>query len=267
MIGVLAVALAAAAGAAPNPSAAHAAPAPARSAAPSPLGSASLQMARRPVVWIQAGHAAPREPGYRDQSGTGGGPFGAEIGFTTRLAARVAAKLRAAGVDARITPGLVTPWGAGGATFVSLHHDSPGGAAAVGHAIAGAGENYYHGEGSGTPSSRPYADSAPHRDATRVSGSVERRSRALARRIARRLGAVHTSANGAEARFGGVQTREGNPRMMRYYGFYRVRTGARVIVEAGAAGADDRFLARTNLIARVVSRGVVEDLRARGLLR
>ncbi len=43
--------------------------------------------------------------------------------------------------------------------------------------------------------------------------------------------------------------------MMRYYGFYRTRAAARVIVEAGAAGADDPFLARTDLIAAAVSRG------------
>jgi len=73
-----------------------------------------------------------------------------------------------------------------------------------------------------------------------VSARTEARSRALAVAIARRLGRVHTPANGARARFAGVQTREGNPRMMRYYGFYRTRAAARVIVEAGAAGADDR---------------------------
>jgi len=98
-----------------------------------------------PLVWVQAGHAPPTEPGYRAQTGAGSGPFGSEVVFTTRLAPRVVARLRAAGVDAREVPGFVRPLAAGGAAFVSLHHDSPGGSAAVGHAIAGAGENWYHG--------------------------------------------------------------------------------------------------------------------------
>jgi hypothetical protein len=220
----------------------------------------------RPVVWVQAGHAEPREPGYRDQSGAGSGPFGSEIAFTTRLAPLVVARLRRAGIDARQVPGMVRPLGAPGAAFVSLHHDSPGGAAAFGHAITGAGENYYRGEGSGEPSPVPYPDSAPHRPATEVSPEVERNSRALAERLSARFAAIHTSANGAGGRFGGVQTREGNPRMMRYYGFYRTRADARVIVEAGAAGADDAFLSRTDLIATAVSRAVIDHLRATGRL-
>lgn len=222
--------------------------------------------AAAPLVWVQAGHNGPREPGYRAQTGAGSGPFGSEIGFTTRLAPKVVARLRAAGVDARLTPGLVRPWGAGGAAFVSLHHDTPEGAAAIGHAITGAGENYYHGEGSGTPSSTPYADSAPHRRATKVFPAVERRSRALARSIGTRLGGIYTRANGARAGYRGVQSRESNPRMMRYYGFYRTRAAARVIVEAGAGGTDDVFLRRTDLIAAAVSRGIIDDLRARGLM-
>lgn len=230
------------------------------------LGAGAATAGAAPLVWVQAGHAGPREPGYRDQTGAGSGPFGSEIGFTTRLAPKVVARLRAAGVDARLTPGLVRPWGAGGAAFVSLHHDTPGGAAAVGHAITGAGENWYRGEGWGDPRSTPYPNSARHRRATRVFPAVERRSRALAVAVSARLGAVHTRANGARAPFRGVQTRDSNPRMMRYYGFYRTRAAARVIVEAGAAGTDDPFLRRTDLIAAAVSRGVVDHLRARGLL-
>jgi hypothetical protein len=149
---------------------------------------------------------------------------------------------------------------------VSLHHDSPGGAAAFRHAITGAGENYYRGEGSGEPSPVPYPDSAPHRAATTVSPAVEDRSRALAERLSARFAAIYTAGNGAGGRFGGVQTREGNPRMMRYYGFYRTTADARVIVEAGAAGADDAFLAKTDLIASAVSRGIVDHLRATGRL-
>jgi hypothetical protein len=55
--------------------------------------------------------------------------------------------------------------------------------------------------------------------------------------------------------------------MMRYYGFYRTNAAARVIVEAGAAGADDAFLARTDLIATAIAAGTVAHLRSRGLLR
>jgi hypothetical protein len=230
------------------------------------LSVAGPAAAAAPVVWVQAGHAGPREPGYRAQTGAGSGPFGSEIGFTTRLQAKVVARLRTAGVDARPTPGLVTPWGAPGAVFVSLHHDTPQGAAAIGHAISGAGENWYHGEGVGTPSPRPYSDSARHRRATTVSPAVERASRELAGRLARRYAAVFTAANGARGRFGGVQTRSGNPRMMRYYGFYRTTAGARVILESGAGGSDDAFLRRTDLIAGAVSGAIVGYLRGRDLL-
>jgi hypothetical protein len=224
-------------------------------------------VAAGPVVYVQAGHEAPREPGYRAQTGAGAGPFGSEIGFTTRLAPAVVASLRRAGVDARETPGLVTPWGARGAAFVSLHHDAPAGAAAIGHAISGDGENWYHGEGGGAPSPRPYPDSAPHRRATTVSPAVERRSRDLAHRIAARYRPLYTAASGARGRWGGVQSRDGNPRMMSFYGFYRTRAAARVIVEAGAGGVDDAFLARIDPIAAAVSGGIVDHLRHRGMLR
>lgn len=220
----------------------------------------------RPIVWVQAGHADPREPGYRDQTGASSGPFGSEIGFTRALAPKVVAQLRRAGVNARQTPGQVTPNGARGAVFISLHHDIPQGAAAFGHAITGANENYYRGEGGGDPSPVPYPDSAPHRPATTVSTVVERRSRDLANRVSSRFSRIYTSANGARGRFTGVQTRNSNPRMMRYYGFYRTRADARVIVEAGAGTTDDAFLARTDLIATAVSRGVIDHLRSRGLL-
>ena len=230
------------------------------------LAAAAPALGARPVVYVQAGHEGPREPGYRDQTGAGSGPFGSEVGFTTRLAPRVVARLRAAGVDARESPGLVTPWGAPAAVFISLHHDIPEGAAAIGHAITGDGENWYHGEGGGAPSPRPYADSAPHRRATTVSAAVERRSRDLAHRIAARYRPIYAAANGAHGRWGGVQTRDGNPRMMSFYGFYRSRAAARVLVEAGAGGTDDGFLARTDLIAAAVSRGILDHLRERGLV-
>ncbi len=54
--------------------------------------------------------------------------------------------------------------------------------------------------------------------------------------------------------------------MMSFYGFYRSRAAARVLVEAGAGGTDDSFLARTDLIAAAVSRGILDHLRRRGLL-
>jgi hypothetical protein len=54
--------------------------------------------------------------------------------------------------------------------------------------------------------------------------------------------------------------------MTRYYGFYRTAAGARAILEAGAGGVDDAFLARTDLIAAAISRGVLDHLRAEGLL-
>jgi hypothetical protein len=54
--------------------------------------------------------------------------------------------------------------------------------------------------------------------------------------------------------------------MMSFYGFYRTRAAARVIVEAGAGDTDDAFLAKTGLIAAAVSRGVLDHLRRRGLL-
>jgi hypothetical protein len=189
------------------------------------------------------------------------------VGFTTRLATRVVARLRGAGIDARRTPGRVTPPGARGAVFISLHHDAAGGRGGVGAARTGAGENWYHGEGFGTPSPRPYADSAPHRAPTTVSAVVERRSRDLASRLATRMRAIFTPANGARGTFAGVEPRDGNPRMTRFYGFYRTRAGARVLLEAGAPGADDAFLRRVDPIARAVSRAVVDHLRARSLVR
>src|SRR5262245_27000336 len=189
------------------------------------------------VVWVQAGHQYPREPGYRNQTGAGGGPFGSEIGFTTRVAPKVVARLRALGIDARQTPGQVTPLGAPGAVFVSIHHGAPTDHAGVGYAVTGGGENWYHGEGSGTPSATPYPDSAPHRAPTTASPAVQASSLALARRLAAAFGRVHTPANGVRAAFDGVEKRDGNVRMMHFYGFYRTRADARVILEAGPAGA------------------------------
>ena len=218
------------------------------------------------MVWVQAGHAEPREPGYRAQTGASGGPFGGEIGFTTRLAAAIVQRLRRAGVDARETPGEVTPNMAPGAAFVSVHHDVPGGQALVGAASTGGGENYYHGEGAPPPSPAPYADSAPHRPATAVSPQVASRSAGLARSVARRFGRIYTPANGANGSFAGAITDSGNTRVANYYAFYRSAADARVIIEAGGAGTDDAFLGRIDLIAAAISEGILDDLRSRGLL-
>lgn len=220
-----------------------------------------------PVVWVQAGHEAPREPGYAIQTGAGSGPFGDEIGFTTRLATALTARLRAAGVDARRTPGKVTPLGAPGAVFISLHHDTAGGHGGVGGARSGSGENWYHGEGTGSPSRTPYPDSAPHRRATRVSLAVERRSHALAVRLSARMLAVRTAANGAHGPWTGVEPRGGNQRMVNYYGFYRTTATARVLVECGDPARDAAFLRHVDLISRAIGGAILDDLRARGLLR
>ena len=231
------------------------------------VGPGAQVAAARPIVWVQAGHEGPREPGYANQTGAGSGPFGSELGFTTRTAAALVTRLQAAGVDARRTPGKVAPWAATGATFISIHHDSAGGRAAVGHAVtSGGGENYYHGEGDGTASPTPYADSAPHRSATRVSASVQRASSALAMRVAASLGRVHTPTNGADGPFGGVISPGGNRRMMHFYGYYRTNATARILVECGAPGVDDRFLAKTDLVAKSLADALVTDLRARSLL-
>ncbi len=219
---------------------------------------------RRPVVWVQAGHVPPGEPGYRAQTGAGGGPFGSEQAFNTRTQTTLIRFLRRRGVDARATGALVTPWGARGAAFVSIHFDSPGGAAALGHAVSmpGRHENWYRGEGTGTASPVPHPDSAPHRDHTEVTPAVERRSRALADAIASRYRRAFVPANGAGSRFRGVEPRSGNVRMMHFYGYYRTSADARVLIETGAAGADDRFLARTDLIATTIGLGILDHLKA-----
>jgi hypothetical protein len=218
--------------------------------------------AARPVVWVQAGHEAPREPGYRAQTGASD-----EVAFNRRVAAALERRLRSSGVDARHTPGRVTPIGARGAVFVSIHHDTPQGAAAVGHAVTGAGENWYRGEGFGVGRSFPYPDSAAHRTpAARVSAVVEARSRRLARLIQRRYAAVFTRANGARSGPVRLVPRDGSRRMTRFYGFYRTAADARVIVEAGAAGTDAAMLRRTDLIAASIAGAILAHLHAEGRL-
>lgn len=222
---------------------------------------AAAPITPRPIVWVQAGHERPGEPGYRAQTGASG-----EVAFTLRVAAAVERRLRAAGVDARHTPARVTPLGAPGAVFISIHHDTPTGHAAVGHAIAGAGENWYHGEGTGLARSTPYRDSAPHRRPTRVSRAVERNSARLAAILATRYRRVFTPANGARSGRVRLEPRTGNRRMMRFYGYYRTRAGARVLIEAGAGGTDAMMLRRTDLIAGAIAGSIVTYLRQTGRL-
>lgn len=235
-------------------------------AVPAPAESAARG---RPVVWVQAGHLPPGEPGYKAQTGAGGGPFGSEQAFNTRVRDLLITQLKAAGVDARPNGALVTPLGSRGAVFISVHFDSPGGSAAIGHAISvpGRHENWYRGEGTGTASPTPYPDSAPHRDHTEVTPATERASKRLATAVAARYSRIFTPANGAGSRFRGVEPRNGNVRMMHFYGYYRTTATARILIETGAAGADDRFLAKTDLIAKTLASGITDYLRASGRLR
>jgi len=216
----------------------------------------------RPIVYVQAGHEAPREPGYLAQTGAPG-----EIAFTRRVSTAVERKLRAAGVDARHSPGRVTPLAAPAAVFVSIHHDTAQGRAALAYALAGSGENYYHGQGWGVPRSTPYPDSAPHRPGTTISADVQARSRRLAVRMHTQYARVFTRANGARSGPVRMETPKGNPRMMRYYGFRRTNATARILIETGAAGTDAALLRRTDLIATAISQAIVRHLKAEGQLK
>lgn len=231
------------------------------------LAAPAALSAAQPVVLVQAGHLSPGEPGYLAQTGASGNPFGLESEFNRRVRNAMLTRLRAAGVDARPLAARVEPLGVPGATFVSIHHDSPGGAAMVGHAITGGNENYYRGEGTGDASPTPYPDSAPHRvPATTVSATVERTSAGTAQRIAAALKSIFTPANGAGGRFRGVIPPNSNRRMNHFYGFYRTTAQARVIVELGAAPDDNPFLAKVPLISKTLSGAIIKDLKARKLL-
>ena len=216
----------------------------------------------RPVVWVQAGHESPREPGYRAQTGAAG-----EVQFNVRIAAELERRLRAAGVDARHSPGRAAGFPSSGAVFVAIHHDTPDGHAAVGHAITGAGENWYRGEGFDLPRSTPYPDSAAHRaPATTVSRAVETRSRRLASRIRDRYATVFSRTNGARSGPVRLEARNGNRRVQRYVGYYRTRAEARVLVESGAGGTDAVMLRRTDVIAKAVAGAIIGYLRDEGRL-
>lgn len=209
------------------------------------------------VVWVQAGHEAPREPGYAAQTGATG-----EIGFTTTLQKLVIDKLKAKGIDARAVAGKVDPVNAEGAAFVSLHHDAPassGGRGFAGYAIAGTTENYYAGDGIGSAKDAPVPGAVVHRTpASTVSPTVETKSRALARLIdmqMRRIDAVGWTGLGQK-------NKAADRRAMRYYGFYRTKAQSRVLVEAGTAGSP--FLSRQPAIATAITNAVVAHLEDEG---
>ncbi len=231
------------------------------------LAAPAALSAQPPVVLVQAGHLSPGEPGYLAQTGASGNPFGLESTFNRRVRDAMIKRLKAAGVDARRLAARVEPLGVAGATFVSIHHDSPGGAAMVGHAITGGNENYYRGEGTGTARPTPYPNSGRHRTpATKVSPAVERTSAGTARRLSAALKSIFTPANGARGRFSGVIPPNSNRRMNHFYGFYRTTARSRVIVEVGAAPDDNPFLAKVPLISRTLATAIISDLKARKLL-
>ena len=261
--GALTIAGIAGAGLALTASPTRPAPTVPRSVPSPPVHTELAAIKPRPVIYVQAGHEPPGEPGYLAQTGASGGPFGSEEAFNIRLAAALEADLRSAGVIVYHTPAKVTPWGARGAVFISVHFDQVGGSAGIGYAVdgLGRGENYYHGQGSGTASPVPYRDSAPHRHATAVTAAVQARSLQLARDLAATFRPIYAARNGAHSRFRGVEPgRSGNARMQFFYGYYRVNTGARVLIECGAAGADNGFLRRIGLIASSVSHGILAYL-------
>ena len=208
-----------------------------------------------PVVWVQAGHVPPGEPGYRAQTGSSG-----EAEFNTRVRDAVIRLLERRGVDARPLGARVDPMGAAGAAFVSIHHDSPGGPASVGYAVQGT-ENYYHGEGDTPLSPTPYPDSAPHRTpATIVTPAVQAASKALAESVARSFSAVYTRSNGAYGSNTGVANPDANRRMMHFYGYYRTNAQARMLIECGSQSNDAKFLANTPLVSRAIAEGILNYL-------
>lgn len=221
-------------------------------AAPPPVQAPAADTApAKPVVWVQAGHAAPREPGYETATGATGGPYETEAGFTVPVARRIVRQLRAWGVDARYTPGMVTPLAATGDAFVSIHHDAEGGQPAVVWAI----------QPEEPPERKP-----GRRRPTVVDQTVEVHSRHLAQSIHDRYATVFRAANGAETRLPPAMGEDARADLSRYYGFYRTQADARVIVEAGAAGDDDDLLERTGLVSGAIAAGIRDHLVDEGLL-
>ncbi len=178
----------------------------------------------RPLVWVQAGHEGPRRARLpradrRSRRGAVHDP-----GRGSRRAAP------ARGGDRRAPhPVAGHPTGAAGAVFVSIHHDTPQGHAAIGHAIAGVGENWYHGEGTGTRDPPPIriahrtAPPPPSRlRSRRVRGGSPSSSRAATGRCSR-------GENGARSGSGAPRAALRQPAddaVLRLLPFPRRRTGA-----------------------------------------
>jgi hypothetical protein len=99
-----------------------------------------------------------------------------------------------------------------------------------------------------------------------VSTSVEATSTRLATILRDDYAKVFTAGRGARSGSVSLVPRSGNARMMKYYGYYRTRARARVLIECGATGTDSAFLARTDLIAATISGAIIEHLRTEHLL-
>lgn len=164
----------------------------------------------------------PNEPGYTAQTGATG-----EAAFNQRLAEATIAKLKADGVDARYLPGKIDPVGVQGAVFLSIHYDTPGrgvrqsagppptptGERTTTAGRARAGPRGPPLPGLGAPPGRRH-----HRQPCR------RPELAGLANIPTKRRQIYTRANGARSSFAGVVPANGNPRMMHYYGYYRVST-------------------------------------------
>ena len=156
-----------------------------------------------------------------------------------------------------------------GAVFISLHHDAAGRRAPASATRSRArAENWYHGEGFGTPSPAPYPDSAPHRPADRWSRRPWSAARSTSpTRLASTFGAhPHAAPTAPAAPSAGSSRATGNRRMMRYYGFYRTRAGARVSWRPAPRRSTTPSCARIDRSPRRFDRHR-SHLRARGLLR
>ena len=136
--------------------------------------------------------------------------------------------------------------------FLSIHRDAEGGRPAAAWATA---------------PKAPLKKRAGRRTPTQVDTVVEVESKHLAVAIHERYERVFRRANGARSELGPAGGPEARRDLREYYGFYRTGADARVIVEAGAAGDDDRFLERTGLISGTPAAALRDHLVAEGLLR
>lgn len=208
------------------------------------------------TVYVQAGHVAPREPGYGAQPGAPG-----EMTFNKAIADKLIAKLRARNIDAKYVPGKVDPLAAPGAVFISIHHDeATNGRGFVGYAISGTKENFYAGDGVGTARDEPVPGAVPHRSATTVTTKTQRDSLALARRVDRQMRAAGA---GPKTHWTGLgrPSHPNDRRAMRYYGFYRTNADARILVEVGRGGHP--FLNKQEEISTALAKAVAGQMKAR----